>query len=699
MGVILILAAFHMQESLRPLDSYKLNYTEISLSTTYKVMKGHFEYAKVADKSIWNGDSLSISSASNSDLLGEWSMDGATEKYKFKIRGQISSFGHAKTATKAPKNQLIEMLYDGKKFAQTTTGGKHIMASTGSLPMYINQAHGPFQCWGFPFLTAINEFGTTTPIVTNSQINDCETICEVYRKEHNGFYQLEVHYEPAINFLPKYMRRVRYLESENIAYVQERLIVKSARLANGAFVPTKVVEVTFNDKEFATRYPNFTHKTALNMQGKVNAQIFEITKLDESSQPVAIARQPKSVLITPGQLFSLKHFAKDVTLPSIAAKAGSELYIATRKLPELDKAEANAYPAKVESQRDYGRMIMIAVASVLGVVCVGYHVWKQKRVIGVWLIVSASALFVGCRQNEAPVVKLSAQFATREYVYEYKGDVGPPTVILKNSGNLPITIKKLDGGCTCRWIDQSCFPLNLLPAHSMPISVRFQMDSTSYSERIYSMIADTDKGLLSVHVPLTALPRHQLEPNSIENGGLSESGDWSFSITHRYIYDKTNNLQKAVLAPIPGFDIVKVSSKSGLVRAMPRFAFEDTEYRIVLKDKACGTYKRSLDLVEGSKRIVQCPILWTRHPFLACLPSRVLLSRSPIRVFLRCPDDSVELTSVLASPDGVKAVISSPREVMLQRTFEAESAVNGTVDIATSDERHPKLSIPVRSLQ
>ena len=66
-----------------------------------------------------------------------------------------------------------------------------------------------------------------------------------------------------------------------------------------------------------------------------------------------------------------------------------------------------------------------------------------------------------------------------------------------------------------------------------------------------------------------------------------------------------------------------------------------------------------------------------------------------MRVFLRCPDQAVELTKILATPPGIKAVISSPSELTVTLEPGAPGVIDGVVEVATTAEGRPPLRVPV----
>ncbi len=126
------------------------------------------------------------------------------------------------------------------------------------------------------------------------------------------------------------------------------------------------------------------------------------------------------------------------------------------------------------------------------------------------------------------------------------------------------------------------------------------------------------------------------------------------------------------------------------------FKFVDSTYHFTITDTSYGLQKREINLrsPDGSA-VVSEPVVWNRLPFLSSVPSKATLGVQPARVFLRCPDQSVELSRVLSAPDGIKAVVSSPRELTVMLSENAPSVINGIVEVATTAKERPPLRVPV----
>ncbi len=98
---------------------------------------------------------------------------------------------------------------------------------------------------------------------------------------------------------------------------------------------------------------------------------------------------------------------------------------------------------------------------------------------------------------------------------------------------------------------------------------------------------------------------------------------------------------------------------------------------------------------QDGDRLAEVPMTWKRVPFLSSMPDRVVLGKRPVRVFLRCPDTTVELTDILSSPAGTHATIRSPHEIVVALDEEASGTINGMIEVATTADKLPPLRIPV----
>lgn len=165
---------------------------------------------------------------------------------------------------------------------------------------------------------------------------------------------------------------------------------------------------------------------------------------------------------------------------------------------------------------------------------------------------------------------------------------------------------------------------------------------------------------------------------------------------HRAVFRGDETRPSTNLEVPPEFSVTTVSSRSEPVNQAPEFHFEDTTYRIAFRNPEIGPGTAFLTLRGAQeKKIIEVPVAWQYLPFLSTTPDRVVLGAHPVRVFLKCPDDRVELTRVVSKPLGIKAVVSSVRELTVMLDDGAPDVIHGYVEVATSATERPPLKIPV----
>ena len=146
----------------------------------------------------------------------------------------------------------------------------------------------------------------------------------------------------------------------------------------------------------------------------------------------------------------------------------------------------------------------------------------------------------------------------------------------------------------------------------------------------------------------------------------------------------------------PELTLTLLNVKSGQIGRAPEFHFEDRTYELHLEDRSIGL-KKGVIYLSGADRvpIFEVPVVWHRLPFLSTAPDRIVLGAQPVRAFLRCPDERVELAEVVSAPKGVKAVISSTREVTITLADTSPGVIDGTIEVRTTAQSRPPLRIPV----
>jgi hypothetical protein len=144
-----------------------------------------------------------------------------------------------------------------------------------------------------------------------------------------------------------------------------------------------------------------------------------------------------------------------------------------------------------------------------------------------------------------------------------------------------------------------------------------------------------------------------------------------------------------------GLEARLVGTKTGRVANAPHFTYADATYKVDLLERKLGLNRRVILADLGGSRRQEIPVVWNRLNYLSSAPDRVTLGGSPVRVFLRCPDQSVELLKVLSAPAGIKAVVSSERELTVSLDPDAPGVIDGMIEVATSAQGQDPLRIPV----
>ena len=144
------------------------------------------------------------------------------------------------------------------------------------------------------------------------------------------------------------------------------------------------------------------------------------------------------------------------------------------------------------------------------------------------------------------------------------------------------------------------------------------------------------------------------------------------------------------------FLVKEVGRREGQVHGARGYSYRDTTYKLVLANRQMGLRNAELRLMEtGQEPLAKSRLSWKRVPYVSPVPDRVSLPKGPIRVFLRCPDDGVELTRVITTAVGVKAIISSPRQLTLSPDEGYQGTIDGVVEVETTAVGHPPLRVPV----
>lgn len=324
----------------------------------------------------------------------------------------------------------------------------------------------------------------------------------------------------------------------------------------------------------------------------------------------------------------------------------------------------------------------------------GYAWLTRSRRWPFAVVLALAAGSTGCGEVGASVIKLTASFREAAVYFDPETLEVTVNLLVRNDGNSTLKVLKVDGGCSCRKVSQEGFPESLPPGKAIAVPVRMSVKPLSLPQDARFEL-ETDHGTLSAVASFFTLVSHQAEPDGGVQATLNDEQDWSFDWKHRSIFRDGEESASAVEFP-PSVAAVEVDRKAGRVGGITGFQYVDRNYKVTLKDKTPGLHKDALVVRRSDgKALLEAPILWERVPYLSTIPKKILLGDRPIRTFLRCPDESIEMSRVRLKPEGIKVVVASPRELLVSVDVGAPSVIDGEIEVETTAEGRPPLRVPV----
>ena len=686
-----------------PLDGFRANFAAIKAEVDYEFVRSFVDPRTIIERRFWGDPNLSIVEIPESRIIGQWHCDGTAQYFLFEsppelakkaISEPIEKIGGKMRVKYIPK---IEALYDGINYVghpiedYSQGDPRYLGATADSRVGLIALGKGPMFWWlqtPFPQLVE-KKFSSVIPSRKWVMRAGHPAEYEGYRIDYpKAWHQLEVSYDPSVGFLPRLVREVH--ASGGSAQVKEFYLIDARPCKAGGFIPTEWYE-----SEFATdRLPgDYSDETILEPNAQVLIGHMKVKKIRDRDRPVALQylRNVRGI----GTIGGIVPVAKQSTLSiaetkSLVGRRISETGV--NSLPNLDADEMKAFtePSTGYSLRWAG--VAVAIVTILA----GSYYWTRRKTSCILLAVSSLSIGPGCGEVVGPqVVKISGSFSPDQVLYDLDQFNVPLNLIIRNDGNVALKIFKADGGCSCRKIDQSSFPKDLRPGGILPVSIQITQDRRTAFQNL-QLKFDTDHGSQEVTVPLTVLPRNVLEPEAVSYTGLEEGQRMQFEVVHRLVYEKDSpKPTTAILAP-SSLKLSKTGAIGGPVKSSPGFMYEDVTYKIELDEMSDGLQKAQLKIVdEGGRKLCESNILWKHLPYLGTVPERAILGSHPIRVFLRCPDEAVELTDVISCSQGLKAVVSSPRILTITSSDPGKAVLEGFVEVGTTARNRSPLRIPV----
>jgi len=700
-----------------PLDAFRANYASIKAELDLEYTQGSFKDTK----RLWEGliPNYVESHTENTDLtiVGHWACDGVAEYLRFgspeEVLDRASKDHLKKEAGKVFYNiffiEKTEALWDGEilcghqehphfRQLKDNPGWRTVRVNVidDEMASYLSQGRGPFQ-WGFVFPHILKYYNGSTPSRRRAVRWGNPTEVEIYRKDAadgKSWVQIEVSYDPAIGYLPRFVRTLTYYSPDDRAGCREIYLIESRPCAAGGFAPTEWYDIMFDAPRFKSRFPNYDESTDLAPpMTEVGVGHFRASNFRDFSGPVALT-EIKTIhsiasiggtIARPANISSLslgdvkKLLGRRITTPAQKIM----LNIDEAELRELDRHPSDAW---------WPYIVGLAIVFMLAA---SFLRWRRSRATLAALALAILAGASGCGSVGESVVKLTAAYKETFVYIDPSSRELPMTLVVRNDGNQALRLLKADGGCTCREVDQSAFPVVVSPGRMITIPVKLSILPVTMPQMSQFQL-DTDKGSILISAPFYPLMSHELNPESPVNNYMSESDEWAFDLTHRVIFPANGARPKFDLKFPSEFTVVQGATRSDRVGGAPGYSYQETYYRLTLNDRVLGAQKRWIYLNDSDGKILlETPILWKRVPFLSSVPDRVILGTRPVRVFLRCPDETVELTTVLSAPAGIKAIVSSTREITVTPGEHASGVLDGTIEVGTTAEGRPPLRIAV----
>ncbi len=626
---------------------------------------------------------------------GRWEFDGSCERYLIRLTGGTMFRPEATSGPLIP----VEGLGDDETFALHYLGDNpaNLRVDTGprriSLPLV-----GPLTWYTFYRIDRdlqANYAGkakSARPGLRGGR----PTEDEVYERTDGEItVRQEIAYDPGLGYLPRFCRTIAYGvdQGRSSASVLEYYMLDAKPCRAGGFAPTEWYQIRYEVDDFAAKYPDYNETTALEPPPKCTIIRYQATSFEEKTDQTKLMDLASvNMILAPGGVVGFQGGSSTLTMSDLKAKIGRKAQPTNKPvLPNIDHAELNEFrqPKPTTDWRPFllGGLALAIVAALL----------IRRRAARAALVLLALLPLAGCGSPKA-VPRLTAAFTRDRLLYDPSNPALSMDLMIHNAGNQTLRIIKVDAGCSCRHVDPTQLPATLRPGEALKLAVGMSGGRT-FSPETYIFTFTTDQGQFTAPVALLSLPRHQLSPDTVTMNGLYESGadeEARFKLVHREVFEPGSRDAGVALVVPEGFVREDLGVHEGRVASAPEFAYRDSEYRLTLRDKALGLHRAEVVARDATgRKLVEAPVVWQRLPFLSSVPDRVALSERPSRVFLRCPDEAVELGRILSTPPGIKAELDSPRSIRVALTDEAPATLQDFVEVETTAVGARPLRIPI----
>lgn len=697
-----VLAALaQAQPKAGPYDAFVANRAATRANAEFVFTSGSVDYRELASGRLWESGDHGLVPVPVLTVIGRYECDGEAEHSVCQPSGEAAALIRkaTKPGDKVPGMPAIEILWDGQ------TAAYHLLDENPFVLHVENRDdRGLLGYSPYHFLQERLEdlksrlYRIREPRVVNTTKGGHPCKMEIYRNEHLDMWnQLEVCYDPAIGYLPRF---IRYIVFEGNGTSKEQTIVSETYLsdakicASGGFLPTEWTNVMFILKNFTTKYKNYDDSTVLEPESsQISAKRLKVTKFADRKAPVQLDQlEGLAGLSGIGGRILISQKPRTMTLREAKSRLGAKL---TQRsgivLPEIDQSELHEFDAVSGWNR---RAWLIGGIGLLLAVVILFFYKRRKALLAI-AFVTIALQALGCSGREPPQVHLLAAFDKTRVVYSSREPSLSLNIIFRNEGTCSIRVFNVSGGCSCRKVTETSLPKDLHPGHNLSLPVQLQ-NQGNFAEMSYSFHIESDRGPIDVAAKLFAIPDHAFSPNSIALTGMVEGEQRTFELVHREVFGEASVRSSASIRfpnLLPG---TKISSRQGQVGGAPDLSFIETVYRVSVDDLSLGLHREAIELESTNERSsTSVPVVWERVSYLSSAPQRVVLGYVPVRVFLRCPDEEVEMVRVLKAPSGVKAVVSSTRELTVTLDPKAPPIIDGRIEVETTARDRKPLQVAV----
>lgn len=688
-----------------PLDAFRANYASTRVNTEFLFEVGTASRELVTGGGLWTTNQVGFVEDAVRRVAGRWECDGTTEHLVCAPSGKEAEEAAHAARSKAAQQPIIaeqpplEVLFDGEAAAWhlMDEGSSTIQLGYIEHPPFLH--HGPYMWFGpFPFLLSLRkDYGELKPTRKLATIGGHSTELEIYKHTNpNIWEQMEIYYDSSIGYLPRFHRVIAMVKDgtgESMAMVKDMYMTDARSCSVGGFVPTEWYVASYRIDHFERDYPDYDAGTVLKpASAQLTLTRYRTTSFQDRKGAVYMDQLKDLRFIGGvGGVVPIKDSPATLTLHQLKSRLTQRKMTAPKVPvgPGVDFAELN------EDTRANSTNYWYALFPAILIALVSIYFTRRKGIAKLCLIFACLLAAPGCGYGGSPVVHLAASFDRTNFLNETNAQWLPLSLVVRNEGNQPVQIFEINGGCSCRKVDQSQMPALLKPGQNLKLPVQIQ-DSRNSEPQYITFSYNTDHGTLNTSATLHVVPKHLVRPAAVTLNVL-EDEEGIFELTHRVVYRSDMQSTETRLVVPPVFAETGRTISEGKLDTLSGYSFRDTIYSFRLKDQEFGLQKDSIILKEPDHgKILDVAVVYRRTKFLHSAPETVYLGIAPVRVFLRCPDESVELTQVKSAPKGVRAVLSSANELIIRLGDDAPEIINGIVKVGTTAKtKDPELCIPV----